>query len=242
MADQPDPPDEWRVYEGDPTPDPEPEEKPDPPQVPYGSAPPSVPYGQQQPYNPVFVTTISSGAAPKLILVMVAVTVLGVVVAAAVAIFAAVDIGGITGAGSVDPKNPDEFAEMVEDLEAETGSTEAFSVGLYDGYAIIYAPVDDSTKADAWRWDAAGIERWTKSTSTDPRFDLAAIDPEVIGGMCDSVLEVADGATAGDCSVQIRRPSSGGAWFTASASNDYGQSFSIMYDKNGVEVARYPAE
>ena len=53
------PPDEWRVYEEDDTPDPE------PPvghrrRSPYGGTPastPHVPYGQQSAYNPVFVTS-----------------------------------------------------------------------------------------------------------------------------------------------------------------------------------------
>ncbi len=237
MSDQPDPPDTWRVYEEDKTPDPE--TPPEPPKVPYGDAPP-VPYGSaQSAYSPVFVTTKTPGVTPKLIIVLGAVAVLGVAVAGAIAIFASVGTD-VIGGGRVDPKQPEDFDEMVEALADETGSTEAFSVGLYDGYAIIYAPVDDSTKSIGWRWDGDGISEWTKTTATEQRFDVAAIDPTVIDGMCDPVLEQADGATPADCYVQIRRPLSDDAWFSAGASDEFGQYYSVMYDKQGVEVSRYP--
>lgn len=238
MPDQPDPPNRWRVYHEDETP--VPEAPPPPPEVPYGDAP-HVPYGSAQASDsPIFVTTKSSGFTPGLTVVLVIVAVFGVAVAGAIAIFATVGSDVISGAAGVDPKEPDDFEEMVEALADQTGSTEVFSVGLYDGYAILYTPVDDSTKSIGWRWDGGGIEEWTKTTSTDERFDVSAIDPAVIGDMCDPVLEQADGATPGDCYVQIRKPASGDAWFSAGASDEFGQYYSVMYDKQGVEVSRYP--
>jgi hypothetical protein len=241
QPDPPDPPNNWRVYEEDSTPDPEPPSEP--PSVPYGAPPstPHVPYGAagQTSYNPVFVTTRSSSAAPKIIILVIALVVLGGVAAAAVAIFAAVD-GGIGGIGGVNPKDPEDFAQMVEELEEERGSTEVWEVGLYDGYAIVYVPVDSSsTKYDALRWDGGGFEDWTKGTSTYTRFDLAELDPEVLDGMCDPVLDQADGATPSDCYVFIRKPGppfGGNAWFSAGASDEYGQYFNVEYDKFGVEI------
>lgn len=239
MADQPDPPDEWRVYEGDPTPDPEPPD--DPPKVPYGDAP-QVPYGGQPAYNPVIITTTSRSAGPKLVIVMVAVAVLGVALAGAIAIFAAVDSGvdGF-GIGGIDAKDPENLAEFVDRLEEERGSTEVFSVGLYDGYIIAYVPVDETTASIAYRWDGGDLEEWTKSTSSDHRFDVTEIDADVIAGMCDPVLELAEGATEGDCYIQIRKPGppfGGEAWFSAGASDEYGRYYSIGYDINGDEVSR----
>lgn len=239
MADQPgqpDPPDKWRVYEEDKTPDPEPPSEPPP--VPYGSTP-DVPYGAagQTNHNPVFVTTRTSSA-PKLVILIIAVAVLGVVGAAAVAIFAAVD-SGIGGIGGVDPKEPDDFAEMVDDIEDKTGSTEVYSVGLYDGYAIVYVPADDTDASIGYRWDGGGVEVWTKTTSTDERFDLGDIDPQVIDGMCDPVLEQAEGATPGDCYVFIRAPYPGSeAWFSAGASDEFGRYVNVEYDMNGVVIPK----
>lgn len=238
---EPDPPDEWRVYEGDDTPDPEPEPTPAPPNVPYGNAP-QVPYGQTPTYNPVVVTTSSAGV-PKLAFVIIGVVVLAGVGAAAVAIFASVG-GGIAGIGSVDPKEPGDFAEMVDDLEEETGSTTVNWVGLYDGYAILDVPYDASDPEDdreiSYRWDG-GLEEWTKGTATDERFDLADIEPEVIDGMCDPVLEELEDSSRDDCYVFISKPDptyEKDKWFNALASNDFGQSVNVYYDLEGVEVGR----
>ena len=115
MPDQPDPPEEWRVYEGDQTPDPEPPVDVHPP----SSTPPQVPYGQSSSYNPVVVTTTGTSAAPKIILLVVALLVLGGVVAAAIAIFAAV--GGI--GDSVEAKDPEDFEEFTEEFEKKFGRT-----------------------------------------------------------------------------------------------------------------------
>lgn len=248
MSDQPDPPENWRVYEEDKTPDPEPPSAP--PQVPYGDAPPNVPYGGGQPaYNPVFVTTSSSTSfAPKLILIMVAVAVLGGVVAAGIAILSTVGgVGGVGGIGGIDAKDPDDFAEVADLLEEERGTTEVFWVGLYTDYVIIDAPYTDDpgeTREIRYSWRGGDdLEESSRGTSTDPqRFDLADIDPAVIEGMCDPVLELAEGATPDDCYIFISRPVAEGAgWFRASASDEFNQYFYIDYDKLGVEVARYPA-
>lgn len=239
---QPDPPDEWRVYEEDQTPDPEPPSVPPP--VPYGGAPdaPHVPYGQQPEYNPVFVTS-SSSKAPKLILLVVAIAVLGGVVAGAIAIFAAID-GGIGGIGGIDAKNPDDFAELIDKLEEEKGTTKVQDVNFYTDYIIVYLPYSDEPGDDrqiSYTWRGGDLEEWTRSTSADPTFDLADIDPEVIDGMCDPVLEEADGAVPDDCYVFLSRPSDGSdAWFRATASDDFGRSVYVEYDKFGGEISSGP--
>lgn len=236
-GDQPDPPEKWRVYEEDKTPDPEP--PPAPPPVPYGNTP-SVPYGAagQADYNPVFVTTKSS-AAPKVILLVVAIAVLGAVVAGAIAIFAAVD-GGIGGIGGIDAKDPEDFEEFIEKLEDEKGTTEVQNVNFYTDYIIVYMKYTDDPSDNrqiSYTWRGGDLEEWTRGTSTDPSFDLKEIDPQVLGGMCDPVLAEADGAVPDDCYVRLAKPSDGSqAWFRASASDDFGQYVSVEYDKNGVEI------
>ncbi len=239
MPDQPDPPDKWRVYEGDKTPDPEPPLNVHPP-----TSTPQVPYGQQSSHNnPVFVTTSGTSSAPKLILLVVAVAVLGGVVAAAIAIFAAVD-GGIGGlGGGIDAKDPDDFAEFTESFEEEFGRTQVQSVSLYTDYIIVYFPYSEDPGDDAqisytWR-GGDDFEEWTRSTSTDPTFDLTEIDPAVIDGMCTSVLSRADGATPDDCYLLLSKPSTGSkGWFRAYASDSFGRSVWTEYDRDGVEVAR----
>ena len=242
MPDQPDPPEKWRVYEEDKTPDPEPPSGP--PQVPYGDAPPHVPYGNaQQDHHAVFVTKRTSSATPKVVLLVVAVAVLGAVAAGAIAIFAAVG-GGVAGIGGIDAKDPDDFADLIDELEEEKGTTEVQQVGFYTDYIIVYVPFSDDPTDDrqiSYTWRGGDLEEWTKGTSTDARFDLGEIDPDVIDGMCEPVLAKADGAVPDDCYVFLRKPSKGSqTWFRASASDDFGRSVWVEYDKSGVEVGGGP--
>lgn len=226
MADQPDPPDKWRVYEGDPTPDPEPEDRPTAPKVPYGG-PPSAPV--------VIRTSSATSWVPKLILVGVAVVVLGVAATIAIAIISAVG-------GGIDAKNPDDFDALVDKLEEERGTTVVQDVNFYTNYIIVYMPYTDDPDDDrqiSFTWRGGDLEEWTRGTSTDPTFDLKEIDTDVIDGMCDPVLAEADGAEEDDCYVFLSPPFEGSeAWFRASASDDFGRSVSVEYDKDGNEVSR----
>jgi hypothetical protein len=176
------------------------------------------------------------------VLLVVAIAVLGAVVAGAIAIFAAVG-GGVGGLGGIDAKDPDDFAEMVDAVEEKTGSTEVFWVGLYTDYIIIDVPYTDDpgeTREVNYRWDGGDLDDdYSKGTSTDRLFDLSEIDPSVIEGMCDPVLELAEGAVPDDCYVFISDPGDpNGAWFRAGASDEFNQYYSIEYDKNGVELRR----
>ncbi len=239
---EPDPPKEWRVYEGDDTPDPEPPPPAQPPIEPYAAPPPNVPYGQPQPaYNPIVVRS-SSGGATKLIMIVIALAVLGGGVAAAIAIFSAV--GGVAGIGGIDSHDPDDFAKLVDEVEEKTGNTDVFWVGLYDGYVVVDIPYTDDPADDrevSYRWDGGDLTESSKSTSTDLRFDLSEIDPSVIDGMCDPVLEEAQGSTPKDCYIFISKPSEdydNNVWFRSSASDEFGKSYWVNYDKLGKEVDR----
>lgn len=242
MADQPDPPEKWRVYQEDATPDPEPEAASAPPPVPYGNAP-DVPYGSgRSSYDDVFGTPTRSSVAPKLVLVMVGLVVLGIVSAVAVAIFAAVGSGGIGAIGGIDAKDPDDFAELVEKLEDKRGSTEVNWVGLYTDYIIVDVPYTDDPADDreiSYSWRGGDLEESNKGKSTDQRFDLTEIDPQVIDGMCDTVLSLAEGSTPDDCYVFISKPAQGSdVWFRTSATDEFTTSYWVNFDKDGNEVER----
>lgn len=245
--DQPDPPDEWRVYQGDSTPDPEPPLSTSPPtvgEVPYGQAGPHVPYGMAgtagtSSFEPVFVSTTRSGAS-KIALLVVALSVLGGAVAAAIAIFASVD-GGIGGLGGIDAKDPADVAALAEELEEFKGTTEVQSVGFYTDYVIVYLPFTSNPQDDgqiSFTWKGGDkFDEWTRSTSDQPTFDLASIDTGVIAGMCDDVLRRAEGATPDDCYIHLSKPGEGSkAWFRAFATDSFGRSVWAEFDKDGVLV------
>ncbi|MEZ0578173.1 hypothetical protein [Nocardioides sp. MH1] len=239
MADQPDPPDEWRVYKSDPTPDPEPADTP-PPHVPYGSGP-HVPYGAARaPGSGVPpVVARSRSVAPRLLVVAIAVALIGAGIAGVAAIFSAVGDG--IGFGGIDAKDPDDFAALIDKLEEEKGTTVVQEVNFYTDYIIVYMPYTDDPGDDrqiSYTWRGHDLEEWTRGTSTEPTFDLEDIDPEVIDGMCDPVLDLAEEAKKDDCYVFLDRPEDGQAWFRASASDDFGRSVQVTYDKDGKELER----
>ena len=170
-----------------------------------------------------------------------AIAVLGGVIAGAIAIFSAVD--GIPGIGDdIDAKDPEDFAEFIDELEETTGSTRVNWVGLYTSYIIADVPYSDDptdNREVSYTWRGDDFET-RKGTSSRPyKFDLAEIDPDVIDGMCDTVLELADGSTPDDCYIFISNPGpDGNIWFRTSAQDDFTISHWVYYDKNGDEVER----
>lgn len=229
---QPDPPESWRVYKSDPTPDPEPGQ-----QSPYAPPVQQVPYGSAQPpYAAASFTTVKTSAAPKLILVLIFVAIVGVGVAAAVAIIKGVD-GGIGGIGGIDAKDPDDFAKFIDKFQEDKGTTEVQQVGFYTNYFIVYLPYTDDPGDDrqiSYTWYGGGFDEWVKGTSDEPTFDLRDIDPDAIKGMCNPVLKAGDGLNKDDCYLFLEKPSEGSqAWFHASASDDFGKSVYAEYDKTG---------
>ena len=250
MADQPDPP-EWRVYDGDSTPEPETPTTEEAPTPSWVAPPPDVLYGAPPTQSRVVRSRSGSGAG--LIVLAVVLVVVGSV---GIGVYSFIrEISGafddVTNSNRAepvdpkDPKDPKDFAEMVTELKAETGSTEVFFVGLYDGYAVIdvpFAKAKSDLRKITYRWDGAGFSTFTKGTATDPgRFDVGAINPQVIDGMCDPVLALADGATSGDCYVFINPPKPGSKTrFRAGASDEFNQYFSVDYDLKGREVGRSP--
>lgn len=236
MTDQPDPPDQWRVYRADDTPDPEPDEAPA-----SAARPPHERADERRTgVLGVFGLTLRvltnwspAGAVVGLIL-------LGSAAAAVVAGVVATRDG--VGFGGIDAQDPEVFEELVQKLDDERGNTDAFWVGLYTDYIIVDVPYSDDPADDreiSYIWRGGDLEEWNKSTTTDAVFDLTTIDPRAIDGLCGTVLDLAEGATEDDCYVFIGRPAAGSdVWFRTSASDEFGRSYWVNFDEGGVEVER----
>jgi hypothetical protein len=222
MADRPEPPNRWRVYKRDSTPDPEPEAS-----TTSTTAAPAAP--ARAPARKVTVK-------PASILIALAVAISAMT--AGVMIFAFSSGDGVAGlGGGRDPQTVDGFTDMLEAIEDETGTTMVFDAVIYPEYAVVYVPYRDDERSVGYRWDG-GLDEWTKGTSTYQPFDLADIDPSVLEGLCGPVLEMVE--DPGDCYIIIRRPAEGSdVWFAAYASNEFSQSGWIEYDIAGTEVARH---
>lgn len=220
----------WKRYQPDPTPDGEPE--------PGAPAKPRVkayrPPRQPRPVRSLEERTIrSTGPARvvrRVVLGVVALVVLGVVWL----VWSIVDTATQPG-----PQTVDGFANLLEDLEEEHGSTEVFRAVVYPGYAVVDVPFADDERSISYHWDTR-LDESSKSTSTEQPFELATIDPAGFAEMCDAVRATVEDPE--DCYLILEKPDEpGGGWIRAYTSNEFNQSSYIVFDLDGTEVSRYPA-
>lgn len=137
-----------------------------------------------------------------------------------------------------EPQTVEGFAEMVEELDDETGGTEVFEAVLYPDYAVLDVPVGDDERYVGHRWDGRFSDGF-KGTSDYVTFDLADIDPTPFEDMCAEVSARIDDPET--CYLIVRRPDpddTDQSWISAHVSNEFSQSAWIDYDLEGKEVSR----
>lgn len=147
-------------------------------------------------------------------------------------------VDGVRSEPDERPQTAEGFRELLEDLEDETGSTDAFRAVVYPGYAIVNVPVaEGDDRYDAYWWDG-DLDEWSKGTARDEEpFDLADVDPATF----DAMLEAAEGLVEDprDCYLVIEKPDDGqDGWILAYANNEYSQGGYITYDLDGTELRR----
>lgn len=213
----------WKRYRPDPTPDGEPD--PNAPKRPRIKAyrPPT----QPKPVRSLEERTVRRRGWK---LPLAGAVVLGLVAWGAVSI-----IRNVTAPD--EPQTVEGYTAMLDDLEEETGGTTVFRAVIYPGFASIDVPFADDERSVSYRWDG-GLDESSKSTSTEKPFDLATIDPEHFGAMCDAVRAVVDDPK--DCYLIVEQPDKpDGGWISAYTSNEFNQSSYIVFDRDGTEVSRY---
>ena len=166
-------------------------------------------------------------------------------VAAVVGIIAAVvsavsssdvlDPGESPGVGEVNALSAEGYAELIADLEEETGSSTVFEAVLYPKYAVLQVPVDDTTTRYEYRyWDGSLDEASSKSTTDYSRFDLRDVDPEVIVGLVEEARSRVEDPTSWYAIVRMPDDEyDNGTWISAYASNEYGESGYLGGDQAG---------
>lgn len=222
------PPPDWKQYSPDPTPDDE-------------SAPEVKAYEPPAPPKPTRSlrerTVRTYGGVQLAVRGGIAVIVAGVVGLVGWIVFDLIRLAVDDG----EPQTAEGFAEMVEELDQETGGTEVFSAVIYPGYAVVDVPVASDRGDDryvGYRWDGSFTET-NKSTTDDARFDLADIDASGFLDMCDEASDLVE--DPGDCYLIIRKPDVDDAdqgWISAYVSNEFSQGGYVEYDLDGNEVNR----
>ncbi|WP_197025870.1 DUF1707 SHOCT-like domain-containing protein [Nocardioides sp. URHA0020] len=205
-----------------------------PPPVPYGPATTSL--------ADVSTSSVAGTARPsKALYVIPLVVVLLVVGVASVGVFLAVAGGGSDDQTAVaEPAGQvltDEgYDDLVAAVEDEIGSTSVFDAVLYPSYAVVSLPVDaTSSRESSYYWDGDDLRaNNSKSTSSDPRFDLTLVDGAVLVDLVDQVRQLVDEPST--WYTIVRAPSADRAMVWAYASNEYGETAYLGATRDGTVV------
>lgn len=193
----------------------------------YGASDASAPY-------PTLAQVTASAPKPTravpFVVLAVVVAILGAGAAGLVAAVSSITSGGsdsVTGsedtARVVNVFSDGGFGELLSDIKAVNGSTEAFEAVLYPTYAVVYLPVDDTSRRYSyWYWNGVLDDLDSKGTSTYERYDLADVDPAVVVRLVKRARGLVDEPTS--WYAIVRAPEEDGAAIWAYASNEYSES------------------
>ena len=200
--------------------------------------PPSVPYGE--PLTPSLGTAIPTppmvkrgGHGGKLVLIVVLIVLAGIAVPVFIGIKSLVDtvqdgIEEIDGIGDrADTFSADGFADLLSDLEEETGSTEIFDATLYPEYAVVQVPAEPTgQRMFRYYWDGdLELQSKGKSTAYPDRMDLSTLDIDVVERLRTKIRAKVEDSEASSSYVIVHAPgtSDEGASLYAYASNDFSE-------------------
>ena len=191
-----------------------------------------------------------SGAGCGLVVLMLVIAIFGVAVAAVVGIASTIDDGFDTVLDTdtsvrstpLPGERPDEgvnvlsergYRDLLDDVEATTGSTEAFEAVLYPGYAVVYLPVDPNSQRHAlWYWNGVMDDLDSRGTSSYTRFDLAEVDMLVVVRLVKRVRGLVEDPTLFYAIVRAPDPETGEA-ISVYASNEYVESAFLLATLDG---------
>lgn len=220
-------------------PDPTPEIQLPPTSVQYGE--PLTSSGGTPFTTPPMVKRAGGGA--KWVLIIVLIVVAGVAVPVFFGIKAIVDTASDTindlKPGSADVFSEEGLADLTEDIENATGSTKVFSVVLYPEYAVVSAPVDNSSKRYiSYYWDGNLSESSKGTNSDNDRFDMKDIKADVVEDLLNKARKLVEGPTSNY--VIVNAPGADGNSINAYASNDFSESGFLTADFDGNVISEHP--
>lgn len=125
------------------------------------------------------------------------------------------------------------YDAMVTDLEEGTGRSEVFTAMLHPTYATMQVPVDATSRQQrTYRWDGALDVSGSKSTSTEPRFELRDVDPTTVARLVQRVRTRVEDPTT--WYAILHAPSQvDGSLVEAYATNDVGETAYVVATGTG---------
>lgn len=129
------------------------------------------------------------------------------------------------------------YSDLVDAIEAQSGSTKVFSVVLYPTYAVVDVPVDArSGREQSFYWNGVLDTFGTKGTTTDQRFDLNDFDADVIVRLVKKAVAEVDQPTT--WYAILGAPGSDGTAIRAFASNEFSETAYIFATRTGKIITR----
>jgi hypothetical protein len=132
--------------------------------------------------------------------------------------------GQAPGENGVNVHTVDGFDDLVGALEEESGSTQVFSAVIYPRYAVLYVPEQATGKRYRYYyWDGRSLEpNDSKSTSDNPRIDLATVDAQVMVDLLEEIRSRVEDPTSWYLSIDSD-PTTTEPRLSVHASNEYGE-------------------
>jgi hypothetical protein len=141
--------------------------------------------------------------------------------------------GQAPGENGINVHTVDGYNAFVDAVEAEIGSTRVFDATLYPRYAVVSVP--ESTKGRRytnWFWDGRTlVQQDFKSTSDDPRIDIAAVDPTTMITLLEDVRGRVEKPTS--WYVSVGSVPTKGPQLSVYASNAYGEGAYVLAELDG---------
>jgi len=126
------------------------------------------------------------------------------------------------------------LADLVGEIEAQTGSSEEFEAVLYPTYAVVDVPVDPRSGREAsYFWDGELREWGSKGTTDSERFDLGTIRPRVVVGLVEQAKARVEDPSSWYAIVRAPRDATEKTWIWGYATNEFGEPGYVGGDRRG---------
>jgi hypothetical protein len=141
--------------------------------------------------------------------------------------------GQAPGEHGVNVHTVDGYNAFVAAVKEETGSSSVFDAVVYPRYAVVSVPENATGKRyTTWYWDGHSLtQNDYKSTTDDPRIDIATVDPEVMITLLDDVRGRIEKPTS--WYVSIDSIPTQGPQLAVYASNEYGEGAYVLATLEG---------
>ena len=143
--------------------------------------------------------------------------------------------------GSRDVHSQEALDELVAQVRAEHGTSEAYDATFYPdrAYVDLHVAGGNGHRYDSYTWDGGDLEEWSSSGFDEGRtFDLADLDASRFDGFCDQVKRLVE--DPGDCYIIVDPDDVAGAGglYSAYITNEYSEGGYIRFNEVGKEVFR----